>query len=100
MILLSAQEDCTTLAAGESTMENKARGKHSCRAQHAKEIQDAGDLQKPIFTWASRTCRAATEALQGRVSDDRQRHIHGSPVPLLKHLGTNCFESPFQHKGG
>lgn len=40
------------------------------------------------------------EALQGRLSQNRQWHIHASPVPLLKHLGTNCFESPFQPKGG
>jgi len=100
MILFSAHEDCAMLAAGESTMENKACGIHSCRAEGAKPIQDAGDLQKPIFSQAWCTCGPATKNLQGRVSENQQRHIQASPVPLLKHFGTDGFESPFRHTGG
>lgn len=41
MILFFPQEDCMMLATRESTKQNKPRGQDSCRAQHAKEIQNA-----------------------------------------------------------
>lgn len=75
--------------------QQKAHGQQSCRAQHAKEIQDARDLQKPLLV-RSKTPAEQLPKLRREVAENRQRDIHAFPRSLLKqtvlkhHVSTKC----------
>lgn len=75
--------------------QQKAHGQQSCRAQHAKEIQDARDLQKPLLV-RSKTPAEQLPKLRREVAENRQWDIHAFPRSLLKqtvlkhHVSTKC----------
>lgn len=62
----------------------KARGQQSCRAQHAKEIQDARDLQKPLLVRS----KVPAEQLAKLCREEFQK-IHNGRFTLFPGISSN-----------